>query len=413
MAKPTQCPIDQTELMTTTLLDWLLPWSGLALAVVVYALLRYGLSLLVRRSGHFVGNPLLTPRLFSLLGALAFCVLAADWSADAEILRLSQLHWLSEALQVLTVLFGGMLVAHLLSAAATLYQSTEIGSRMSLRSYVQLAMIAIYALTALAAAVVATGQPVGYYLSGVGAILAVLLLVFRDTILAFASTLQAQSVDAFRPGDWIEVPQYGADGEIVEIALHSLKVQNWDKTISIVPMAHILDTGLKNWRGMSDSGGRRIKRSVRIDMTAARFLTDAEVERFSKFQLLQGYMASRLQELATHNKNAGGDTVYVRRLTNLGTFRAYVLAYLKAHPELDTDKFTCLVRQLQPGPEGLPLEIYVFCNTTDWEAYERIQSDVMDHLLAIMPEFDLRPFQNGLLEGLAKQGVPLYRAPEN
>jgi miniconductance mechanosensitive channel len=233
------------------------------------------------------------------------------------------------------------------------------------------------------------------FLSGIGAMTAVLLLVFKDTLLSLVASVQLTSNDMVRMGDWIEMPKYHADGDVIDMALHTVKIQNWDKTITTVPTSKFIEDSFKNWRGMSDSGGRRIKRSVAIDQGTIRFLTDTEIERLKGFVLLREYVQRKEDELAAYNLSIGEDvgTVNRRRLTNVGTFRTYVVEYLRHHHKIHQDR-TLLVRQLAPGPHGLPIEIYAFANDTAWVAYEDIQSDIFDHIIAILPEFGLRLFQH-------------------
>jgi miniconductance mechanosensitive channel len=229
---------------------------------------------------------------------------------------------------------------------------------------------------------------------------AVLLLVFRDTLLSLVAGIQITTNDLLRPGDWIEMPQFQADGDVIDIALNSVTVQNWDRTLSVIPTHKFLEHSFKNWRGMSESGGRRIKRAFHVDQTTIRFLTDDEVEAFGRWELLGDYIAGKTGELRAHNESrseargTGGNVVpHQRRLTNIGTLRAYVIAYLRAHPGIHQD-MTFLVRQLAPGPHGLPIEVYVFTSDIRWPVYEGIQADIFDHLLATVPEFGLRVFQN-------------------
>ena len=240
------------------------------------------------------------------------------------------------------------------------------------------------------------GRSPVYLLSGIGALTAVLLLVFKDTILSLVSSVQITSNDLFKIGDWVEAPQFGADGDVIDIALHSVKIQNWDKTISIIPTNKLIDSSFKNWRGMSDSGGRRIKRSIMIDMNSIKFCSDKMIEHYRKFNVISDYISRKLDEIEKHNSENNIDEdglINGRSLTNIGTFRAYIEGYLRGHNKIHKE-MTFLVRQLSPSPEGLPLEIYVFSNDTDWINYEAIQSDIFDHLLAVLNEFDLKVFQN-------------------
>jgi miniconductance mechanosensitive channel len=207
--------------------------------------------------------------------------------------------------------------------------------------------------------------------------------------------VQITNNDMVHVGDWVEMPKYGADGDVIDVALHTVKIQNWDKTITTVPTHALITDSFKNWRGMSRSGGRRIKRSVFVDVSTVRFLEPDEIERFGKWALLKDYIASKTHEIDAYNAEPGRNpeiAADVRRLTNVGTLRAYIVAYLHHHPKIHED-MTLLVRQLQPGPTGLPIEIYCFTNDTDWGIYEGIQGDIFEHLLAVLPEFGLRPFQ--------------------
>jgi miniconductance mechanosensitive channel len=241
----------------------------------------------------------------------------------------------------------------------------------------------------IASVYIAIGKsPLGF-ISGLGAMTAVLMLIFKDTILSFIAGMQLMFNDLIHKGDWIEVPQFGADGDVVDIALYNVTVQNFDKTIVYIPTSKLMDGSFKNWRGMKEAGGRRIKRSINIDQSSIRFLHKDDIERLKHINLISDYLDSKLNE----DVDADGTDPNRRKLTNVGTFRAYIINYLKAHPKIRKD-LTLLVRQLPPGPEGLPIEIYVFTNDTDWIVYEGIQSDIFDHLLAAVNEFDLSVFQH-------------------
>lgn len=228
------------------------------------------------------------------------------------------------------------------------------------------------------------------------AMTAVLLLVFRDTILGLVASVQLTAQDMVRVGDWIEMPRYNADGDVIDVALHTVTVQNWDKTITTIPTHALISDSFTNWRGMYGAGGRRIKRSVFIDVESIRFLTREEIERLRNFALLKGYIDAKQSELEEHNRRVAPGTseaVNLRRLTNIGTFRAYVFNYVRSHPGINKD-LTLMVRQLAPGAGGLPLEIYAFTSDTAWEAYENTQGDIFDHVLAVTGEFGLHLFQN-------------------
>jgi len=284
----------------------------------------------------------------------------------------------------------------LLSSLQDIYEAADpVRARnRPIKGYLQVGKIVLFVLAAvLVVAALAEKSPL-LLLSGFGAMAAVLMLVFKDTILSLVASVQLGSNDMVRVGDWIEMPQFGADGDVVDVALHTVKVQNWDKTITSIPTHALVSTSFKNWRGMSESGGRRIKRALPVDQGTVRYLSDGEREALSRFVLLQPYLERKAAELAGWNAaRAGKAPVNLRRLSNLGSFRAYARAYLEAHPGIHRG-MTLLVRQLPPGPQGLPIEVYCFTATTEWGAYEDIQSDIFDHLLAILPEFGLRAFQS-------------------
>ena len=232
-------------------------------------------------------------------------------------------------------------------------------------------------------------------LTGLGAMTAVVLLVFKDTILSLVASVQLSGNDMLRVGDWIEMPSQGADGDVIDISLHTVKVQNWDKTISTIPTHRLISESFRNWRGMSNAGGRRIKRALLLDQASVRFLSPDERQNLRRIALIDEYLDKQREELEAHNAKlqaAGKDPVNNRRATNLGTFRAYVTAYLRAHPGVKQG-MTLMVRQLAQGPTGLPIEIYCFSADVGWIAYENLAGDIFDHLLAVVPEFGLRIYQ--------------------
>mgnify|MGYP001469563647 FL=1 len=284
----------------------------------------------------------------------------------------------------------------LLSAFGDIYNRSRFSRRIHIKGYLQVVKLILFIVGILGIITILTGQSPVYLLSGIGALTAVLMLVFKDTILSFVATIQINSNDLFKIGDWVDAPQFGADGDVVDIALHTVKIQNWDKTITIIPTHKLIDSSFKNWRGMTDSGGRRIKRAIYIDISTIRFWDEELLRRFQQFDLLQDYLESKLKEVDNSNQTVGANLdqmVKGRRFTNIGTFRAYIKAFLKNHSDIH-DEMTFLIRQLPPGEKGLPMEIYVFTNDTDWVRYESIQSDIFDHLMAIVSEFDLKVFQN-------------------
>ena len=284
----------------------------------------------------------------------------------------------------------------LLSALGDVYDRSRFSRRIHIKGYLQVVKLILFIVGILGIITILTGQSPVYLLSGIGALTAVLMLVFKDTILSFVATIQINSNDLFKIGDWVDAPQFGADGDVVDIALHTVKIQNWDKTITTIPTHKLIDSSFKNWRGMTDSGGRRIKRAIYIDISTIRFWDKELLRRFQQLDLLQDYLESKLKEVDNSNQTVVANLdqmVKGRRFTNIGTFRAYIKAFLKNHSDIH-DEMTFLIRQLPPGEKGLPMEIYVFTNDTDWVRYESIQSDIFDHLMAIVSEFDLKVFQN-------------------
>lgn len=294
------------------------------------------------------------------------------------------------------ILTLAMAVAAALDIGEALYRRRPKAGLKPIKGYVQILKIVIYAIAAILIIAALIDRSPLILLSGLGAMAAVLILVFQDTLLSLVAGVQISSTDMVRVGDWIEMPSLDADGDVTEISLYTVRVQNWDKTISNIPIRKLVTESFKNWRGMTESGGRRIKRSIHLDQTSIRFLTAAEIRKLRKLSHLEHYLEQKEDVLKEWNAGLGekGKTgANTRRLTNVGTFRAYVEAYLKNHPQIHKG-MTLLVRQLQPGREGLPIELYCFTNTTAWGEYEAIQSDIFDHMIALLPEFDLRVFQD-------------------
>ena len=317
-------------------------------------------------------------------------------------------------LDALFSLAVGLTVLELLTVLNKWSESIESLKNKPIKGYVQIVKIIVTSFIAIIIFAIVTGQSVAYYISGLGALTAVLLLIFQDTILSFVASVQIGQNDIIKIGDWIEVPEFGADGDVVDIALHTVKVQNWDKTITTIPTSKIVNTSVKNWRAMSEYGGRRIKRSLLIDISSIKFLNKNEIEELVKLAPLKKYITSKIEEVDQYNSSIAesNNSQEIRRLTNIGTYRAYVESYLKQNSNLNTDTMTFLVRQLPSSPEGVPIEIYTFTNTTEWVKYEQIQSDIFDHLFAILPKFGLRVYQNGLLEAVAMKNLPFNQIDE-
>lgn len=294
------------------------------------------------------------------------------------------------------VLTIALALAALLDIINMIYQRRSDAYVHPIKGYLQVIKIVIYAIaTILIIATLIDRSPL-ILLSGLGAMAAVLLLIFQDTILSLVASVQISSNDIIRVGDWIEMPQLNADGDVIDIALHTVKVQNWDKTISNIPTKRFISDSFKNWRGMQESGGRRIKRSLFLDQQSVHFLSIEECQHLHRFNLLDDYLTEKTREIEAWNaklEERGKEPVNTRRITNIGSFRAYVERYLRNHGGIH-QSMTLMVRQLSPTADGLPLEIYCFTNTVAWTQYEAIQSDIFDHLLAILPEFGLRVFQH-------------------
>jgi len=304
---------------------------------------------------------------------------------------------LSNALVSIYMIGVGILALNaLLNASLAIYSKFEVSNRIPIKSFIQVLKLIIYFTSAILIISILLNKTPVYLFSSLGAITAILMFIFKDAILGFVAGIQLSANRMVANGDWIEMPKYGANGDIIEIALTTVKVQNWDKTITTIPTYALITESFKNWRGMSESGGRRIKRSISIDMNTIQFCTEEMLQRFSKIQYISDYIEKTKVALQESNKLEQVDNsslVNGIRMTNIGTFRAYVKAYLMGHPMINQE-MTFLVRQLAPTEHGLPIEIYVFSKDQDWANYENIQADIFDHILAVIPAFDLRVFQD-------------------
>ena len=286
-------------------------------------------------------------------------------------------------------------IVSLLKAIDDIARKMRRESSTPIRGYIDAAKIITYILGGIFILAILTNRSPWGLLSVLGGLTAVTMLVFKDTILGFVASIQLSGADMVRIGDWIEMPSYGADGDVIDVSIHCVRVQNWDKTISTIPTYALISHSFKNWRGMSESGGRRIKRAINIDMNSVRFVTDQELEKLRNINLITDYITQKQEEIDTYNNEYNIDTSLIingRRQTNIGIFRAYIISYLRNHPLINQD-MTFLVRHLKPTEHGLPIEIYVFSSDKVWANYEAIQADIFDHLLAALPEFDLRIFQ--------------------
>ncbi len=294
----------------------------------------------------------------------------------------------------LAVAFALLAINAALSAVEDLYRASPAGGERSIKGYVQLVKIVVFLVGIILVIASLIDRSPLTLLAGLGAVSAVLLLIFKDTILSVVASIQLSTNDMLRVGDWISVPADNADGDVIEIALHTIKVRNWDKTVSTVPTWHLISQSYRNYRQMYETG-RRIRRALNIDLTTVRFLEPEEIEHLSRFRLLDEYFARKEREIAEWNANlgaAGRLPMNRRRLSNLGTFRAYMQAYVKADANVNHDLFWA-VRQLDPGPTGIPIQVYGYTVETGFVAHENAQGDLFDHLITILPEFGLKLFQ--------------------
>jgi miniconductance mechanosensitive channel len=373
--------------------------------LIMRRLVLRGVVFAVRRSDASWDDVLIHNKVFRRAGHVApAIVLYVFASAFPEIAR----GWIERLSLVWMILITALTIDALLDSAVELYERTDIAAEKPILGYVQVAKIVFWVIGGVfMIATVLQKEPWGL-LTGLGALSAVLLLIFRDSILGFVAGIQIALNDLVRRGDWIEMPSHNVDGDVIDISLHTVKVQNWDKTISTIPVHHMVTDSFRNWRGMSESGGRRIKRAVLIDIDSIRFCDDPMLERFSRYQYMGDYLHRKREEIRAWNEENDVDTsvlVNGRRLTNVGVFRAYLELYLRHHPMIHKG-MTFLVRQLSPTREGLPIEIYVFSKDQDWVRYEALQADIFDHVLAAAREFDLRIAQDlggGDLQDAARQ----------
>lgn len=311
----------------------------------------------------------------------------------------SEMPTLLGILQMICSIYIVAVILRFINAALNLlleiYNRKEAFKNKPLKGFVQIIQVLVFFVGFIIIISILIGKSPATLFAGLGASAAILMLVFKDTILGFVAGIQLSANDMLRPGDWITMTKYGADGTVIEVTLNSIKVRNFDNTITMIPPYALVSDSFQNWRGMQESGGRRVKRSINIDMNSVRFCTPEMLEKFRKIALLTEYVDTKQQELETYNKEHnidGSILVNGRRQTNLGVFRAYLVNYLKSNPDVNKD-LTCMVRQLQPTEKGIPMELYFFAATTVWIPYEGIQADVFDHILAILPEFGLQVFQ--------------------
>ncbi len=329
-------------------------------------------------------------RILYFIPLILLYVLSSPILTGTSLLPLSQ-----TLISFLFLIVGMMFLDAMLNALLAIYGKSAIAKEISITPFVQVLKLGLYFVTGILLLSLLLQKTPLYFLSGLGALTAVLMFVFKDVLMGFVAGIQLIANKMVAPKDWIEMPKYGADGDVLEITLTTVKVQNFDNTITTIPTYALINESFKNWRNMNLSGGRRIKRYVNIDLGSIKFCSSEMLEQFKRIQLISQYIQNRQEEILVYNKKHQVDEstlVNGRRLTNIGVFRSYVEAYLRQHPMIHKD-MTFLIRQLSPSENGLPIEIYVFCKDTNWTAYEAIQADIFDHILAVVPEFDLRVFQ--------------------
>lgn len=303
---------------------------------------------------------------------------------------------IQDLVQIVIVFISLFVINTFLNASLEVINRYEVSRKVPVKGFSQILKIIAAFVGGILIFSILLDQNPAFFLSGLGAMTAVILLIFKDTILGFVAGIQLSANKMVAVGDWIEMSKYGADGDVIDVTLTTVKVQNWDKTITTIPAYSLISDSFRNWRGMQESGGRRIKRAIYIDMQTIKFCSEDMLERYAKIRYISEYIQKKKDELARYNTEQKIDNTSLangRRMTNVGTFRAYITAYLKNHPKIHQD-MTFLVRQLQPTEHGLPIETYVFSNDIAWDKYEGIQADIFDHILAVVPEFDLRVFQN-------------------
>ncbi|MCK5079652.1 MAG: mechanosensitive ion channel [Bacteroidales bacterium] len=369
------------------------------LAILSFFVARYFIiktvHIIVARSKTKWDDILAEKRVFIRLAYLAPAIVINFLSSHA----LSDFEFLNRIIQIITAIYMVIIflqvVTAILNALNEIYQSYEVSRGKPIKGYIQVAKIIAYTIAFVIIITVLLGDRNLGWLAGFGAFSAVLMLIFKDPILGFVGGIQLSANNMVRIGDWIEMPKYGANGTVTDISLTTVKVQNWNKTITTIPTYTLITDYFKNWRGMEESGGRRIKRSINIDMNSIKFCTPEMLERFQKFEYVSEYVEETEKLLTNYNdkKNIdNGILVNGRRQTNIGIFRAYLKGYLRNNPKVHND-MTFLVRQLQPTGDGLPIEVYVFSKDQEWDIYEDNQADIFDHILAVVQEFDLKVFQ--------------------
>ncbi|MCK5692592.1 MAG: mechanosensitive ion channel [Bacteroidales bacterium] len=363
--------------------------------LIVKRIIISAIATLTKRTKNDWDDVFVKQKVFNRLAHLAPALIvyyALQYIFDATDL----VKFLGNLTQTYMILVVLMVIDSLLNALHEIYTKLPISKGRNIKGFIQVVKIIFYFIAVILIISAFSEEPPKSLMAGLGAMAAVLLLVFKDTILGFVASIQLSANNMVNVGDWISMPKYNADGDVIDISLNTVKVQNWDKTIATIPTYALVSESFNNWKGMEESGGRRIKRSINIDMNSVTFLSPEQIEKLGNFHLLKDYINNKQQEIAEFNKSLNleeGVVTNGRKMTNLGVFRKYMEEYLHHHPMI-SNEMTFLVRHLQPTDKGLPVEIYVFSKDQAWANYEAIQADIFDHTLAILPEFDLNVFQN-------------------
>jgi miniconductance mechanosensitive channel len=337
-------------------------------------------------------------------GILVYALLPLAFIRGKGLLLLSQKICAVYIVFALLLAINGFILVFL-----DMYNMRQVNKNRPIKGFMQVLQVLLFFIGGIVIIAILIGKSPASLFAGLGASAAILMLVFKDTILGFVAGIQLSANDMLRPGDWITMEKYGANGTVIEVTLNAVKVKNFDNTITTIPPYALVSDAFQNWRGMSESPGRRIKRSINIDMNSVSFCTPEMLAKFRKISLLTDYIDEKEKELNAYNEEHridGSIRVNGRRQTNIGVFRAYLVNYLKSLPEVSKE-LTCMVRQLQPTETGIPIELYFFSSVKDWVPYEGIQSDVFDHVLAVIPEFGLSVFQN--VSGSDLRGLKIVR----
>lgn len=390
--------------------------SLMLLSVLVYYLARFiiqrTLFVFIHRSSTEYDDILIRNKVISRASYLVPSYVISTFVPNALPGFPKAFDFVQDSIEVYVIFVVMLILSGVISSIHDIYNTFEVSKSKPIKGLMQVAKIIMFIVGTLMIIATIVGRDLNTLLLGLGTLSAVLMLVFKDPILGFVGGIQLSQNDMVRIGDWITMPKFGADGEVLEITLTTVKVQNWDKTITTIPTYSMVTDYFQNWRGMTESGGRRIKRHIAIDMESVKFCTPEMIERFQKFHLVKDYLLAKEQEVKIYNAENKLDTsvlVNGRRQTNLGVFRAYVQAYLRNHPFIHQD-MTLMVRQLQPTEKGIPMEIYVFSNRQEWVVYENLQSDIFDHILAVIPQFELRVYQNPTNSSISRLSELLTQA---